>query len=132
MKSLNTIITLFLIFGVILGCQNDDMENKLRKRIDGVYQAYKERNFEKFLDFRHIEYEKKENRREILNEITEEYPPILVNYKIREIKITKNRARVRVTTTVILDNNEEDVSDEFDYWIFENNEWYLLDFGKIK
>jgi uncharacterized protein YchJ len=130
MKGLYTKITLLLIFGIILGCQNDDMENKLRKRIDGVYQAWKEKNFEQLLDFGSPEIDKTESRRERLDEIKKMYP-VLVNYKIREIKITKNRARVRVTTTVILDNNKEDVADEFDYWIFENNEWYLLDFGKI-
>ena len=131
MKGSNTIIILFLVFSIILGCENNDMENKLKKRIDGVYQAWKEKNIEQLLDFGSPEIDKTESRKERLDEIKKMYP-VLVNYKIREIKITKDRAKVRVTTTVILDNNKEDVSDEYDYWIFKNNEWYLLDFGKIQ
>jgi hypothetical protein len=137
MHILNKIITLMIMFCIIIGCntlnssEKNKMENKLRERIASVYQAYKERNFDKFLDFRPIEYEKKGNRREILDGMTKDYPPILVDYKIREIKITKDRARVTVTITLLI-NNKKDVSDSFDYWILKDNEWYLLDFGKIK
>ena len=63
MKVLNTSIIIFLVFSMTLGCENNNMENRLRKRIAGVYQAWKEKNFEQLLDFGSPEIDKTENRK---------------------------------------------------------------------
>lgn len=127
---------LIVVFSAIFCCamldanEKDKMENKLRERIAGVYQAYKERKFDKFIDFSTIDHSDREKRKKISDEMREAYP-ILVDYEIKEIIITGDKAKVKVAITLILDD-EKDVSDSFDYWIFKNNEWYLFDFGKIQ
>jgi len=57
--------------------------------------------------------------------------PTLINYSIKEIDISENKARVKVLITVILDDKKTE-SEHYDYWSFKNNEWYLVDFGKIQ
>lgn len=135
MEAIRKTIILFAAFSTIFGCailnasENDKMEKRLRERVDGVYQAYKERNFEKLLNFDVIDHDKKENRKRI-DEMEKGYP-ILVDYKIKEVEITEDKAKVKVTITLML-NDKKDVSESFDYWVFKDNDWYLLDFGKIQ
>lgn len=133
MQVIGKIIILLLAFSASFGFsilnpgENNKMEKRLKERIDSVYQAYKERNFEKFLNYGTGDYD---NRAKKLDEIKKMYP-ILVDYKIKEIKITGDEAKVKVTITVQL-NDVNNVSDSYDYWIFKNNEWHLKDFGKIQ
>jgi hypothetical protein len=106
------------------------MEKKLREKIECVYKAYKERNFEKLLSYSATENnDEKEDMERRIREMNELYP-VLVDYEIKEIKIEGDKAKVKVTMTVILDN-VKNMSDSYDYWVFQNNDWRLSDFGKI-
>lgn len=125
-----------LVIGSIIGCsifissEKHELEKKLRERIDGVYHAYKERDFKKFLGFCTSDYVKNEDRKKMIIQLEKGYP-VLLDYDIKEINITGDKARVKIILKVIL-HSAEDVSESFDYWVFRDNDWYLYDFGKIK
>ncbi len=137
MHVINKTIILFLAFSTIFGCamlnssENDKMEKKLRERVAGVYQAYKERNFEKFMDFEKSDYDKKRTKKEIIDDLKKSFP-ILIDYNIKEIKITGDKAKVKVAVMLVLDDKRNLSEIFFDYWAFKDNDWYLLDFGKIQ
>ena len=137
MQMINKTIILFLFFSTIFGCailnfgESDKMEKKLRERVAGVYKAYKERNFEKFMDFEKSDYDKKRTKKEIIDDLKKSFP-ILIDYNIKEIKITGDKAKVKVAVILILDDKRNLSEIFFDYWAFKDNDWYLLDFGKIQ
>jgi len=137
MQMINKTIILFLFFSTIFGCaifnsiENNKMEEKLRERVAGVYKAYKERNFEKFMDFEKSDYDKKRTKKKIIDDLKKSFP-ILIDYNIKEIKITGDKAKVKVAVILILDDKRNLSEIFFDYWAFKDNDWYLLDFGKIQ
>jgi lipopolysaccharide export LptBFGC system permease protein LptF len=127
---------IFVVLAAFFNCSiltskaEDIMEQSLRKKIDGVYKAYKERNFEQLLGYSSNYIDEKEKREKRIAEMEKTFP-ILIDYKIKDIKITNKKAKVKVVITVIL-NNTKDIFENVDYWEFKNNDWLLFDFGKIE
>lgn len=106
----------------------DDMENALRERVAGLYEAYKQRNFKKFFSYTVFECDEAEVERRI-SEMSIVYPKV-IDYRIEAISIFGNKARVNVTMTLISDNRKE-FFNSYDHWIFLNNDWRLSSFAKI-
>lgn len=126
------IITVVLSIS-ILACpiqqsQGDEkMVKALRNRIDGLYTAYKERNYEKFLSYKEIDTEEMAIGERVA--ILKQALPILIRYKIKEFLIAGDKAKIVMTETSIIDG-KEDTFDSFDYWEFKNGDWQLVDFGR--
>ena len=109
-------------------------EAKLKERVEKVYQYYKERQFEKFINLFDLDFFAFTSKQERIAKF-EEGLPILVAYKIKEIKINGEKAKVKVENTVKFEDKKTKeiliVTDTIvDYWIFKDNEWYLYEFGK--
>lgn len=131
-----TKIILVIMVGIFCGCtiqnvsKNIKIEERLKERIDGVYLAWKERDFDKLLNYGPIDKIKNEDRKERIDEIQKVYPT-LVDYHVKGIEVTDHEARVKVLVTVTIDGVKH-VVESYDYWVFKENEWYLLDFGKMR
>jgi len=111
-----------------------DKNIMLTKRVEKAYQYYKERQFEKFINFFDRGFYAGINKRERIDKF-EKGLPILVEYRIKEIKINGEKAIVKVENTYKFESKEtkeilimKDIS--VDYWIFKDDEWYLYKFGK--
>jgi hypothetical protein len=83
------------------------------------------------MDFEKSDYDKKRTKKEIIDDLKKSFP-ILIDYNIKEIKITGDKAKVKVAVMLILDDKRNLSEIFFDYWAFKDNDWYLLDFGKIQ
>ena len=145
-KSINRIIpNIFIILALLFfvscnqGClmflpSTIDKNIMLTKRVEKAYQYYKERQFEKFINFFDRGFYAGINKRERIDKF-EKGLPILVEYRIKEIKINGEKAIVKVENTYKFESKEtkeilimKDIS--VDYWIFKDDEWYLYEFGK--
>jgi len=107
---------------------NYHMERRLKERIDAVYQAYTERDFDRMLNLGTTTDYKKKNRRKMVEEIEQVFP-ILIDYRIQDIEISEDKARVEVSLTMIVEGKEL-TENSFDYWVFQDKDWYFFDFGK--
>ncbi|MHB8770118.1 MAG: hypothetical protein ACYC7J_03895 [Syntrophales bacterium] len=134
MHSIVRIISLFLAVSTVMSCamissnDNYQMERRLRERIDAVYQAYTERDFDRMLNLGTTTDYKKKNLRKMVEEIEQVFP-ILIDYRIQNIEISEDKARVKVSLTMIVEGKEL-TENSFDYWVFQDKDWYFFDFGK--
>lgn len=134
-------IVLILLMSLNQGCamqavSHINKEDRLKERVEKAYQYYKERQFEKFINLFDREFFAVTSKQERIAKF-EEGLPILVAYKIKELKINGEQAKVKVENTVKFEDKKTKdiliVTDTIvDYWIFKDNEWYLYEFGKGK
>lgn len=132
-------IVLILLISLNQGCamqtvSHINKEERLKERVEKAYQYYKERQFEKFINLFDREFFAVTSKQERIAKF-EEGLPILVAYKIKEIKINGEQAKVKVENTVKFEDKKTKevliVTDTIvDYWVFKDNEWYLYEFGK--
>ena len=132
-------IVLILLISLNQGCamqtvSHINKEERLKERVEKAYQYYKERQFEKFINLFDREFFAVTSKQERIAKF-EEGLPILVAYKIKEIKINGEQAKVKLENTVKFEDKKTKevliVTDTIvDYWVFKDNEWYLYEFGK--
>jgi tRNA(Ser,Leu) C12 N-acetylase TAN1 len=103
-------------------------EARLNARINQAYHYLKERGYDKFIDFLETE-ESLESRKEIIIKANKVFPFIL-DYKVIEIEITGEKAKVKMDVSFLMRGKEEKQI-HFDYWILKGNEWFINEFGKM-
>jgi hypothetical protein len=136
MKNKINIITILLLsfnFGCLtmVSPTSISKEENLRKRIEMAYQYYQERNFDKFIDYFDAEISQDTKRQESIDNAKRGFP-ILVSYRISKIEINGDTAKVKIECVFKLkgiDKEEKEI--HFDYWIFQDNAWFIYDYGKM-
>jgi hypothetical protein len=94
-----------------------------------VYEAFKERDFDRFLDFSAEYSDKRKSRMDIIEQLNLGFP-YLIEYNILEMTISADKAKAVVKMYATAEGYEI-IEDNHDHWVYRNNDWYLVDFGKM-
>jgi hypothetical protein len=111
------------------GNEQTERAERLRKNIVMVYEAFKDRDFDRFLDFFAEYSDKSKSRLDIIEQLNLVYPD-LIEYNILEMTVSADKAKAVVKICATTEGIEV-VQDNHDHWVYRNNDWYLVDFGKM-
>ncbi len=103
-------------------------EARLIDRANQAYNYLKERKFDNFIKILSND-ESLETRKEIAIEAYKVFP-VIIEYKLNKIEICGEKAKTKMA--VDLKIGEKVINQtHFDYWIFQNGDWYINEFGKM-
>lgn len=127
------LLIILLIITILLGCIGTMLkpsENSLRYRVAKFHEDMKAGDYESNWDmFTSEDVTKRPDKDKFL--MQSRTFPKLVTYRIENIEINENKAMIKKYVEFKI---EEEIKKKlyYDYWIYQNNEWYIVDGFRTK